>query len=86
LAAPRGYAKSTIVSFLYVIWSLCYGKEHFILLLSATAKQAQKLLSNVSTVLETNSLLRADFPEVFEPKKRLKLNGLRMKSSRLTML
>lgn len=72
LAAPRGYAKSTIVSFLYVIWSLCYGKEHFILLLSATAKQAQKLLSNVSTVLETNSLLREDFPEVFEPKEKVK--------------
>lgn len=72
LAAPRGYAKSTIVSFLYVVWSICYCKEHFILILSATAKQAQKLLSNVSTVLETNRLLREDFPEVFDPKEKIK--------------
>lgn len=72
LAAPRGHAKSTIVSFLYVIWSICYSKEHFILILSATANQAQKLLSSVSAALETNRLLRRDFPEVFNPKEKVK--------------
>jgi len=72
LAAPRGHAKSTMVSFLYVIWSICYSKEHFILILSATANQAEKLLSNISTALETNKLLVEDFPEVFDPKEKVK--------------
>ena len=72
LAAPRGHAKSTIVSFLYVIWSICYCKEHFILILSATAKQAEMLLSSVSTALETSRLLREDFPEIFNPKEKVK--------------
>lgn len=72
LAAPRGHAKSTVVSFLYVIWSICYSKEHFILILSAIANQAEKLLSSVSTALETNRLLREDFPEVFDPKEKVK--------------
>lgn len=68
LAAPRGHAKSTLVSFLYVIWSVCYEKENCILILSATANQAQKLLSGVSAALETTRLLMDDFPEVFNPK------------------
>lgn len=72
LAAPRGHAKSTVVSFLYVIWSICYCKEHFILILSATANQAQKLLSSISIALETNRLLREDFLEVFNPKETAK--------------
>jgi predicted phage terminase large subunit-like protein len=72
LAAPRGHAKSTLVSFFYVMWSICYCKEHFILILSATANQAEKLLSSVSTALETNRILQEDFSEVFNPKEKAK--------------
>lgn len=72
LAAPRGYAKSTVVSFLYVMWSVCYCRENFILILSATAKQAQKLLASISSALENNHLLYEDFPEVFDPKEKVK--------------
>lgn len=72
LAAPRGHAKSTVVSFLYVLWSICYCKEHFILILSATANQAEKLLTSVSTALDTNRLLQEDFPEIFNPKEKAK--------------
>lgn len=43
IAAPRGYAKSTVVTLFYVAWSICYEKEKFILILSATAKQARTL-------------------------------------------
>lgn len=74
VAAPRAHAKSTVVSFFYVMWSICYNKERCILILSATAKQAQQLLSTVSIALDTNVLLREDFPEVFssETKARVK--------------
>ena len=65
VAAPRGYAKSTIVNFFYVIWSICYSKEHFIVILSATSRQAQGLLYGISKELQTNDLLLSDFPDVF---------------------
>ena len=71
LAAPRGHAKSTLVSFLYVMWSICYCKEHFILILSATANQAEMLLLSISTALGTR-LLQEDFPEVFNPREKVK--------------
>ncbi|MFA5725893.1 MAG: phage terminase large subunit [Candidatus Omnitrophota bacterium] len=65
IAAPRGYAKSTLVSFFYLMWSICYNKERFILILSATAKQAQTLLSDIARTLEDNTKLLEDFPDVF---------------------
>lgn len=65
IAAPRGHAKSTVVSFFYVMWSICYSKEKFILILSATAKQAQTLLSDITRALETNTRLLEDFSDVF---------------------
>lgn len=67
VAAPRAHAKSTVVSFFYVMWSICYNKERCILILSAIAKQAQQLLSGISMALDTNALLQEDFPEVFSP-------------------
>ena len=65
IAAPRGHAKSTIVSFFYVMWSICHSKEKFIFILSATAKQAQTLLSDVTNALTTNTRLLEDFSDVF---------------------
>lgn len=64
-AAPRGHAKSTIVTLFYVMWSICYEKERFIFILSATANQAQKLLSEIKVALQSNERLKQDFPEVF---------------------
>lgn len=65
IAAPRGHAKSTIITFFYVMWSICYEKDKFILIFSATANQAQKLLSNVKNALQNNRKLQKDFPEIF---------------------
>jgi len=64
-AAPRGHAKSTIVSLFYVIWSMCYGKEKFIAIISETSTQAQKLLDDIKYVMESTSQLKEDFPELF---------------------
>ena len=72
VAAPRGHAKSTVVSFFYVMWSICYEKEKFILILSATAKQAQTLLADITKALETNSKLLDDFSDVFVEKDGVK--------------
>lgn len=72
VAAPRGHAKSTVVSFFYVMWSICYEKEKFVLILSATAKQAQTLLADITKALETNSKLLDDFSDVFVEKDGVK--------------
>src|SRR5690554_6920684 len=40
VAAPRGHAKSTIVSLAFVLWCILYKKEQLILIVSATRDQA----------------------------------------------
>ncbi len=66
VAAPRGHAKSTLVSLTYVLWSICFKTDPFILIFSSTAGQAEDLLSHLKVELEVNALLQADFPEACE--------------------
>lgn len=67
IAAPRGHAKSTLVSLAYALWSICYDREAFIVLISDTAEQAKDLLSDIRRELETNSRLAEDFPDATRP-------------------
>jgi predicted phage terminase large subunit-like protein len=67
IAAPRGNAKSSIVSLIYVLWCICYGYEQCILIFSSTRKQSEKLLAHIKDELSSNEKLRGDFPEVCEP-------------------
>lgn len=64
VAAPRGHAKSTVVSLAYVLWSVLYGHEKYVLIASATKPQATQLLKHVKDEFETNDKLHADFSEV----------------------
>src|SRR5712691_150270 len=57
IAAPRGHAKSTVTSLAYVLWSICFNLEPFIVLISNTADQAADLLAAVKGELESNPLL-----------------------------
>ena len=63
-AAPRGHAKSTIVSLAFVLWCLLYDKERLILIVSATRELAVMLLKHIKDELERNELLRSDFPKL----------------------
>lgn len=63
-AAPRGNAKSTIVSLALVIWCAVYKKKHYILTLSDTSDQAEDFLQNVKNEFEENELLIEDFGEL----------------------
>ena len=67
IAAPRGNAKSTIVSLIYVLWVICYAYERFIVLFSSTRKQSERLLAHIKGELSSNETLKGDFPEVCEP-------------------
>jgi len=66
VAAPRNSAKSSIVSLLFVLWSICYKKEGYIILISDTSDQAENFLSHIKTELEDNKLLIESFPDICE--------------------
>jgi len=69
ITAPRGHAKSTIISLVYPLWCVLYGKEKFVLIVSNTADQAISRLNDIKKQLETNPLLLSDFPEICRSKK-----------------
>ena len=66
IAAPRDFGKSTMITLIYLIYLICYAKESFIVIISHTASQAQKILENIRKELTENDKLREDFPEIFE--------------------
>ncbi len=67
IAAPRGHAKSTIVSLTYILWCICYRTEPYIMLISNTLDLSSDFLSQIKRELQSNSRLLEDFPEVCEP-------------------
>ena len=69
IAAPRGHAKSTIVSLVYVLWCVLYCKERLILIASNTQEQAIALLKDIRHQLSNNPLIVTDFPEICRAKK-----------------
>jgi predicted phage terminase large subunit-like protein len=69
IAAPRGHAKSTIVSLVYVLWCVLYLKERLILIASNTQEQAITLLKDIKHQLKNNPLIVSDFPEICRGKK-----------------
>ena len=50
-----------------MLWSLVFGLEPFVVLVSNTGDQATDLLAAVKNELESNAQLLADFPEATEP-------------------
>lgn len=63
-AQPRGSGKSTIL-IRAVIWALIYGHHRFLILIAATAKDAEDLLKAIKTQLTYNKLLIADFNSAY---------------------
>ena len=57
IAAPRGHAKSTIVSLVYVLWCVLYSKEKLVLIASNTITQATALLKDIKDQLKRNPLM-----------------------------
>ena len=67
IAAPRGHAKTTVVSLAYVLWCILYRREMFVLIVSATKEQAVQLLKAIKDELQTNTHLIEDFPNECNP-------------------
>lgn len=64
VASPRGHAKSTLISFGYVLWLIVYNYKKFIVIVSATGTVSKQFLLNIRTALETNQRLRQDFGDL----------------------
>jgi len=64
LAAPRGEAKSTIVSQIFVLWCIVTAKKHYIPIIMDAQDQAATMLEAIKAELEANPRLAMDFPQI----------------------
>ena len=63
IAAPRGEAKSTIVSQIFVLWCVVTGRRRFIPIIMDAFEQAATMLEAIKAELEANPRLKLDYPE-----------------------
>lgn len=68
LAAPRGFAKSTIVCVIYALWLALFQKRKDICIISASETLAVELLRKIKRELESNMLLLAAFGDTHSEK------------------
>ena len=62
-AAPRGEAKSTMVTQLFSLWAIVTGQKHYIVIVMDSIDQAYPMLEAIKAELEFNPRLKTDFPE-----------------------
>lgn len=63
VAAPRGHAKSTVMTLKNVLHAALYGYKQYILLISDTETQAAGFLESIKYELEANPRILRDFGE-----------------------
>lgn len=59
MAAPRGFAKSTISSVIYPIWIACFAMKKDVCIISASETLAVEMMRRVKRELETNEKIHA---------------------------
>lgn len=68
--APRSMGKSTWWFLILPMWAAAHGHRRFAAAFADTETQAQTHLATFKAELDTNLLIRADFPDLVEPKTR----------------
>lgn len=63
ISAPRGEAKSTLVTQLFVLWCTVTNRKRFICIIMDALDQAQSMLEAIKVELESNPRLAMDFPD-----------------------
>lgn len=83
-AAPRGNAKSTIVSLALPLWVGAYNHKKYVLLISDSSDQANDFLRNIREEIEDNERIFDDFGEltglVWSDNNIILANGVRMQA------
>lgn len=64
IAAPRGEAKSTLVTQLFTLWTIIRAIKHYPVIIMDSIDQAYPMLEAIKAELEFNPRLKNDFPEV----------------------
>lgn len=64
LIAPRGHAKSALHATLLPLLDMCFGREHFIVLVSATQAQAEGRLRAIRNEITKNEMIKLAFPQM----------------------
>jgi predicted phage terminase large subunit-like protein len=65
LAAPRGEAKSTICSQIFVLWCVVHDLCHYVPIIQDAFEQAEGMLEAIKAELDTNTRLKADYPKAW---------------------
>ena len=63
IAAPRGNAKSTLVTQIFVIWCIVTGRKHYPIIVMDALDQAATMLEAIKAELAFNPRLAMDFPD-----------------------
>lgn len=83
-AAPRGGAKTTIISLALPIWVGCYQHKHYAIIISDSSDQANDFLRNIREEFEDNEKIIEDFGllegMVWTDSNIILANGVRMQS------
>ena len=66
LAMPRGSGKTSMIE-CALIWVIFKGIHKYVAVIAATKGKAVEIVESIKTELQTNELLRQDFPEVCYP-------------------
>ena len=61
VVAPRGHAKSTALTYDYILAEVLFRTAHYVILIGSTEDKAAEQLSNLSEEIETNDDLRREF-------------------------
>lgn len=64
IAAPRGEAKSTIVTQLFTLYCILTARKRYAVLIMESIDQAYPMLESIKTELEANPRLAIDFPDI----------------------
>ncbi|MGL5344808.1 MAG: phage terminase large subunit [Plesiomonas sp.] len=64
IAAPRGEAKSTLVTQLFTLWCIIRGVKHYPVIIMDSIDQAYPMLEAIKAELTFNPRLKHDFPAV----------------------
>lgn len=61
---PREHAKTTLITFAFTLWCICYRKKRNIVICSDSKEQATEFLRNIKTELENNVKINRDFGDL----------------------
>lgn len=67
ILAPRGHAKTTVLTTIFALHQIVYKRRKYVIILSETDVLAKRILASINAQLKFNDKLRRDFGELLSP-------------------